>query len=91
MHDLGRQATAIQQKLDNATKVYEAAPEAVKIVMITAGTEQIDTALKNLLDLALVWDNQFGLTGPGTRYDVYRGTLTELRDSGGFADGLCQV
>lgn len=53
MHDLGRQATAIQQKLDNATKVYEAAPEAVKIVLITAGTERIDTALNAALDQSL--------------------------------------
>lgn len=53
MHDLGRQATAVQEKLDNATKVYEAAPEAVKIVLITAGTERIDTALNVALDQSL--------------------------------------
>jgi hypothetical protein len=36
----------------------------------------------------LLWDNQFGLTGPGTRYDVYRGLLSELQTIG-LDSGQC--
>ncbi len=60
--------------------------------LIPATEPQIETTLKGVgADLALIWDNQFGLTGPGTRYDVFRGTLSELQDSGGFSGGQCQT
>ncbi len=34
------------------------------------------------------WSDQFGETGPGTRYDVFRGFLGDLRDDG-LAAGQC--
>jgi hypothetical protein len=37
---------------------------------------------------ALDWTDQFGTTGPGTRYDVFGGSLLQLRASG-FASGAC--
>jgi hypothetical protein len=36
----------------------------------------------------VLWDNQFGITGPGTVFNVFRGLLSELHDDG-FTAGNC--
>lgn len=38
----------------------------------------------------LSWDSQFGVTGPGTRYDVFRGSIEDLRTAG-FNSGGCLI
>jgi hypothetical protein len=43
--DLGRQANMIQEKLENVVKIYEAAPEALKVMMKTKGTETLDKSI----------------------------------------------
>ncbi len=43
--DLGRQATMINEKLDNVTQIYMAAPEAVKVMMTTKGMERMDETI----------------------------------------------
>jgi chromosome segregation ATPase len=45
VHDLGRQATMIKEKVDNVTEIYYSAPEAVKVMMTTRGMESTDKAL----------------------------------------------
>lgn len=53
VRDLGRQATMIQEKMDNVTQIYAAAPEAVKYMMTTAGTEVLDKTVNALTDKAV--------------------------------------
>jgi len=50
VRDLGRQATMIQEKIDNVTEIYLAAPEAVKIMMTTKGMESLDKAVNAATD-----------------------------------------
>ena len=40
--------------------------------------------------VVLQWSDQFGITGPGTRYDVYSGPLADAR-KGDFSTGSCQT
>ena len=40
------------------------------------------------LSLELAWPDQFGLTGPGTRYDVFRGQVGDLGQVG-LTAGSC--
>ena len=39
--------------------------------------------------LLLFWKSQFGVTGPGTQYDLHRGRLSELREFG-LSQGICR-
>jgi hypothetical protein len=39
--------------------------------------------------LELSWTDQFGLTGPGTRYDVFRGRIEDLNTPAGLSAGEC--
>lgn len=48
--DLGRQATMINEKIENVTEVYMAADQAVKVMMATRGMEKIDRAINYATD-----------------------------------------
>jgi len=37
----------------------------------------------------LNWSSQSASAGPGTRYDVVRGTLSSLRATGGYGSATC--
>ena len=50
VRDLGRQATLIQEKMDNVTAIYASAPAAVKIMMTTKGMESLDKTLNVAAD-----------------------------------------
>jgi len=45
VRDLGRQAKMIQEKMDNVTQIYAAAPNAVKVMMTTKGMESLDKVI----------------------------------------------
>ncbi len=49
VRDLGRQATMVKEKVDDATQIYQAAPHAVKIMMSTKGMEIVDRTMNTTL------------------------------------------
>lgn len=56
---------------------------------VSAAFEPADLAARSAPGLTeFGWRDQFGLTGPGTRYDVFRGDLAALR-AGRAGDGEC--
>ena len=65
-------------------------PLPVVHAVIPPTEPQLESVFKNqaVPTFALLWDNQFGLTGPGTRYDVYRGLLSDLQATG-LGSGEC--
>jgi len=43
---------------------------------------------RSLSTTRITWDSQFGVTGPGTRYAVHRGSIGELQATGQY-NGIC--
>jgi YVTN family beta-propeller protein len=61
---------------------------ALPVVPPVVAAFEPDDVAADKPQIVLTWTDQFGITGPGTRYDVFRGSIRDLRTFG-LTTGSC--